>query len=133
MKGQSYVETLLVLPMLLLLIIGVIWFGQLAYAKLATEAAVWSGTRHAIATLNPERGPAQAFIAARYTLSGFGLNPSSAQMTFTAFGTWGRGTVVKMEVCYNVSPPPLPYAEIFFPTRICSRQTMPIYRWKAKW
>jgi len=133
MKGQSYVETLLVLPILLLLITGIIWFGQLAYAKLATEAAAWSGARHAISTLDPWRGPAQAFTAARYTLSGFGLNPDSARLRLTMFGYWRRGTMVRMEVCYDVPPPPLPYAEVFVPSTICSRQTMPIYRWKSRW
>ena len=37
-RGQAYVEFLLVLPLLLLLVAGVIGFGQSFYAKLATQA-----------------------------------------------------------------------------------------------
>ena len=55
-RGQSYVEFIIVLPLFLIVIAGVIGFGQSLYVKLATEAAAWSATRHAVATLNRDRG-----------------------------------------------------------------------------
>ena len=108
LKGQSYVEFIIVLPLFLILIAGVNGFGQSLCVKLATEAAAWSATRHAVATLNRDRGINQAILGSRYTLSGFGLNPNSARVQVTMWGGWGRGTRVRTQVCYNVPSPPVP-------------------------
>src|SRR3989304_5396801 len=75
LTGQSYIEFILVLPLFLIIIAGVVGFGQLLYTKLALEGAAWAGSRHGVATLNQARGTQQAYLGARYTLSGFGLNP----------------------------------------------------------
>jgi Flp pilus assembly protein TadG len=132
-SGQAYVETLLVLPLLLFIAAGVVWFGQVIYTKLALEGAAWSGARHAVATLDPQRGSSQAFLATRYGLDGFGLNPESAQASMTVWGRWGRGTQVRSTVCYNVPPPPVPFGDMFAGRRICAQQTMAVYRWKSDW
>lgn len=132
-KGQAYTEFVIVLPLLLVLIAGIIAFGQALYVKLATEAAAWAAARHAAATLSPARGPQQAFIASRYALQGFGLNPNSAQARVYTWEGWNRGRRIAVEVCYNVPPPPVPYGDRLLSSRICSRQTIPIYRWKSRW
>ena len=132
-RGQAYVETLLVLPLLLLVVAGVIGFGQALYTKLAMEAAAWSAARHAVASLDQERATSQAFLAARHTLSGFGLNPDSAQARIVTWGAWGRGAQSRAVVCYDVPSPPVPFGEALSPRRVCARQTMPVYRWKSKW
>jgi len=132
-QGQAYVEFIIVLPLLLLLIAGIIGFGQMIYVKLATEAAAWAAARHAVSTLNIDRGPAQAFVASRYALQGFGLNPDSAWVTLWAYGGWNRGSRIQVRVCYDVPPPPVPYGDYLLPSRICSTQTMPVYRWKSRW
>ena len=132
-RGQSYVEFVIVLPLFLIIIAGIVGFGQLLYTKLATEAAAWSGTRHAVATLNQQRGLNQAYLGARYTLAGFGLNPDKAQMQARIWGQWGRGTQIQVQACYDVPAPPVPMGDVLSPGRICSRQTMPVYRWKSRW
>ncbi len=130
-RGQAYVEFALVLPLLLLLIAGTIAFGQAFYAKLATQAAAWSAARHAVATVNAERGAWQAFNAPRYALAGFGLNPATAEVR--VYGAWGRGTDVQVQVCYPVPRPPVPFADRLAPGKVCSRMVMPTARWKARW
>ena len=130
--GQGYVEFILVLPLLLLLVAGVIAFGQAFYVKLATQAAAWSGARHAISTVNGNRGVWQGYTAPRYALVGFGVNPETAEVAVYA-ATWGRGTNVQVQVCYPVPPPPVPFGDLLIPTRICSDTLMPTYKWKAKW
>ncbi len=132
-KGQAYVEFIIVLPLLLLLIAGSMGFGQMLYVKLAMEAAAWSGCRHAVATLDEARGVNQAYLAVRHTLQGFGLVPDEARAFVTRWGQWGRGSQVQVRVCYRVPPPPVPMGEMFAPTYMCARQTMPVYRWKSKW
>ena len=131
-RGQAYLEFILVLPLLLLLAAGVIAFGQAFYAKLATQSAAWSGARHAVATLNAGRGAVQAYNAPRYALSGFGLNPETAQVTVYA-GTWGRATDVQVRVCYPVPQPPVPFGDLLVPTQVCSQAIIPTYRWKSRW
>ncbi len=78
------------------------------------------------------RGLSRRF-SARYALQGFGLNPNSAYVEVAAQGGWNRGQQVVVRVCYNVPPPPVPYGDRLLPSRICSRQTMPVYQWKARW
>ena len=117
-SGQAYVEFLIVLPLFLVIIAGVIGFGQALYTKLAMEAAAWSGARHATATLNRSRGYSQGVLGARYALYGFGLNPNSAEVDVDYWGGWGRGSNVRVETCYNVPSPPVPMGEVLAPSRI---------------
>ncbi len=131
--GQAYVEFVLVLPLFLIVIAGIIGFGQALYTKLAMEAAAWSGARHAVATLNQSRGLNQAYLGARYALAGFALNPDSARAQVTMWGQWGRGTQIRVRVCYNVPSPPVPFGETLAPQQVCAAQTMPVYKWKSKW
>ena len=103
-RGQAYTEFIIVLPLFLIIIAGVIGFGQALYTKLAMEAAAWSACRHAVATLNQNRGVEQALRATRYTLSGFGLNPNNARAQVIYWGGWGRGPLS----CSGRSPRPRP-------------------------
>lgn len=132
-RGQAYVEFVLVLPLFLLVIAGVIGFGQMLYTKLALEAAAWSSARHAIATIDQTRGLQQAFLGARYTLSGFGLNPDHAQTQVSVWGTWRRGTQIRTRTCYPVPAPPVPFGQALLPERLCATETLPVYKWKSKW
>ena len=132
-RGAAATEFVLILPILLLIIAGIMGFGQLLYTKLAMESAAWSGARHAVATLNRDRGIHQAYLGARYALAGFGLNPEKAQATVTTWGQWGRGVQTRARVCYTVKSPPVPFGEIFASQPICAAQTLPVYRWKSKW
>jgi Flp pilus assembly protein TadG len=132
-RGQAYVEFVLVLPLFLIVIAGVVGFGQLLYTKLALEAAAWSGARHAVATLDQARGVNQAYQGARYALDGFGLNPDHAAAQVSVWGAWGRGTQVRARVCYAVPAPPVPFGQILAPQQVCASQTLPVYRWKSKW
>ena len=132
-RGQAYVEFVLVLPLFLIVIAGVVGFGQVLYTKLAMEAAAWSGTRHAVATLNQNRGVSQAYLGARYARDGFGLNPDHATAQVSVWGQWQRGVQVRARVCYNVPAPPVPFGQILAPQQMCASETMPIYKWKSKW
>lgn len=132
-RGAAATEFVLILPILLLIIAGIMGFGQLLYAKLAMEGAAWSGARHAVATLNQARGLKQAYLGTRYALDGFGLNPDKAQATVSVWGQWGRGVQTRARVCYTVQSPPVPFGDVFVPQLICATQTLPVYKWKSKW
>jgi hypothetical protein len=132
-SGQTYVEFLLAMPLLLLILGGVIAFGQLIYTRLATEAAAWSGGRHAVATLDADQGVFQGQQAARYTLDGFALNPNRAKVSVKEIGGWGRGAMIFTQVCYDAPQLTLPYADVFGPQQVCSDQFLPVYLWKSKW
>jgi hypothetical protein len=132
-RGAAATEFVLILPILLIIIAGIMGFGQLLYAKLAMEGAAWSGARHAVATLDRTRGLTQAYLGARYALDGFGLNPDKAQAAVTVWGQWGRGVQTRARVCYTVQSPPVPFGDLFAPQQICGTQTLPVYRWKSKW
>jgi hypothetical protein len=132
-RGAAATEFVLILPILLLIIAGIMGFGQLLYTKLAMEGAAWSGARHAVATLNRDRGIQQAYVGTRYALAGFGLNPNKAQATISVWGQWNRGVQTRARVCYTVPAPPVPLGEIFTPRQICATQTLPVYKWKSKW
>jgi Flp pilus assembly protein TadG len=127
------VEFILILPILLVVVAAVIGFGQALYTRLAVDAAAWSACRHAVATLDRNRAVDQAFRATRYTLSGFGLNPDSAQVSVTHWGAWQRGAQVRAQVCYHVPSPPVPLGEMLVPRRVCAQQVMPVYQLKSRW
>jgi hypothetical protein len=132
-RGAAATEFVLILPILLLIIAGIMGFGQLLYTKLAVEGAAWSGARHAVATLKQDRGIHQAYLGARYALDGFGLNADKAKAYVLVWGQWKRGVQTRARVCYTVQAPPVPLGEVFVPQQICATQTLPVYKWKSKW
>lgn len=132
-RGQAYVEFLIVLPIFLIFIAGVIGFGRLMYTKLATQAAAYSATRHAVATLDRDRGLSQAYQSVDWTLNGFMLDASAANTEVSYWGGWSRGQQVQVSVCYGVPPAPIPMGDAISPSEICSYQSMIVEPWQSRW
>jgi hypothetical protein len=132
-RGQAYVEFILVMPLFLIFIAAIIGYGQMLYTRLAVDAAAWSACRHAIATLDEQRGIHQAMLGARYTLDGFGLDPNSARVHVTHWGAWQRGAQMRVQVCYDVPAPPVPMGDILSPGQVCAHQIMPVNQLKSRW
>jgi hypothetical protein len=121
-RGQAYVEILLVLPLYIVLIIGASYFGQAWYAKIAAETAAYDGARTAAEAMTQEArtvwgnahvpgGTTQGVIAARQTLNGFYLDPSSADVRVVPLDVWGRGQAVRCDVRYRVDLSGVPLIE----------------------
>jgi hypothetical protein len=96
------VEVLILLPLLLVLIVGVAYFGRAWYAKVAAEVAAYDGARTAIEAMGEPQGAWQGIKAARETLAGFYLDPSAADVRVTPLDVWGRGQAVRCDVRYRV-------------------------------
>ena len=131
-QGQAYVEVLLVLPLYLVLIVGVTYFGRAWYAKIAAEVAAYDAARTAIeAMAGGERtglsgympgGRQQGVIAARQTLAGFYLNPANADVRVAPVDVWGRGQAVRCDVRYRVDLSGVPLIEL-----INADPTLPVW------
>jgi len=111
-RGQAYVEVLLLLPLYVVLIVGVTYFGRAWYAKIAAEVAAYDGTRTAIEAMGEPRGTWQGIIAARQTLAGFYLDPSHADVRVVPLDVWGRGQAVRCDVRYRVDLSGVPLIEL---------------------
>jgi Flp pilus assembly protein TadG len=114
-QGQAYIETLLLIPMLITIIVGVAYLGRVYYAKIAAEVAAYDCTRASIAALsegphgNSPGGQVQGVTAARQTLSGFYLNASTADIRVAPIDAWGRGQAVQCDVRYRVDLSGIPF------------------------
>ncbi len=118
-KGQGYVEVLVIIP-IVLLIVGVLgFFGRFWYAHLAAEEAAFSCTRTAIEALDRGQGVWQGGIAARNALAGFWLtDPSRARVTILPLDDWERGGWVMCEVAYAVDLRHVPFARWLHPNPV---------------
>jgi len=113
-SGQSaYLELLAVMPLVMLVIVALAYFGRVIYANLIVEVAAYNCTRSAIeAMAQSERATAyegwavggqfQGVNAARRTLQGFGLDPSQARVQVRALSLWDRGEAVRCEVGLHI-------------------------------
>jgi len=63
-RGQAYVELIMVLPILLILVAAVIFFGRILYLKIALDMASYDGVRAAVEALDEQAGISQGVTAA---------------------------------------------------------------------
>jgi Flp pilus assembly protein TadG len=86
-RGQSLVETALVLPILLIILLGIFDFGRAVFAYNAISNAAREAARVAIVNQNATGVVDEGKRAA------IGLNPDTVDVTFAITGT-GCGTVL---------------------------------------
>lgn len=103
-SGQAYIELVMVLPLFLIVIAALIFFGRVLYVKIALDMASYDACRAAVEALRPGDGVSQGMIAGRETLRGFYLNPAGANITISPAGrgAWTRGTPVQCGAAYDL-------------------------------
>jgi Flp pilus assembly protein TadG len=100
--GQAYIELVIVLPLFLIVIAALIFFGRVLYVKLALDMASYDACRAAVEALRPGDGISQGMIAGGETLKGFYLNSGAAKITISPAGGWARGTPVQCVASYDL-------------------------------
>jgi len=113
-KGQALAEFVMVLPLLLVVLAGLIFFGRLLYVRIALDMASYDCVRTAVEALEANAGITQGRIAALNTLSGFGLDASGAGISIASVGAWERGAQVFCRVSYNLEVGDVPFVGAFF-------------------
>lgn len=108
--GQGYIEFMLVLPLFLITLAGLIFFGRVLYVKLALDMATYDACRAAVEAMQGDDGIAQGTRAGHNTLRGFNLNVSAAHVAVTPQGAWARGTRVVCRAQFNVYVGDIPLA-----------------------
>jgi len=101
-SGQAYIELVMVLPLFLIVIAALIFFGRVLYVKIALDMASYDACRAAVEALQPGDGVSQGMVAGRETLRGFYLNPAGANITVSPAGAWARGTPVQCTAAYDL-------------------------------
>jgi Flp pilus assembly protein TadG len=134
-RGQAYLEFIILLPLVLLLIAGVIFFGRVLYVKIALDNAAYDGSRAGVESLNTGRELQQASNAARWTLAGYHLDPGAARVTVGGF-TGGRGNRIWCQVAFNVYVGDIFGLEHFYPyltVPLASTAYGQIEQYKSRW
>jgi hypothetical protein len=136
-QGQALYETALVLSLFLVMMIGVVMFGPLAYIRLAVDAASYDCVTSAVEAVSSEhQAHYQGRTAAWQTLQGFRLNPAHASVYIWPDGDWGRGARMVCQVDYDLRLSTLPGVEAFFPgsdATISSRTALAVETFKSDW
>ena len=134
--GQAYVEFLIVLPIMLLFIAGILYFGRTLYASLAADMASYDCVRTAAEAMHEGNGVGQGRAAAYNTLRGFYMDTSGARVRVWAPNGWKRGNQVNCRVSYGVSLIGVPFVHLFdipntFPVRTGTH--LRIEEYKSQW
>ncbi|MCL5998678.1 MAG: pilus assembly protein [Chloroflexi bacterium] len=96
-------STLVALPLLLLVIAFILYFGRALYAKAAIEDAAAVGARWAGTSLGGQQGCRQARESMAKVFQGYYIDPAGATVSVRPVTLWGRGTRALVDVRYNVS------------------------------
>ncbi len=112
-RGQAYVELVMVLPLFLIILTALIFFGRVLYVKIALDMVSYDACRAAVEALRPGDGIAQGMTAGRQTLAGFYLNPEAAHLAVAPAGGWARGTPVQCRATYDLFVGDVPGAASF--------------------
>ncbi len=113
-RGQAYIEFILVLPLTLLVIAALIFFGRVLYVKIALDMATYDACRAAVESMQGDDGLAQGHAAGYNTLRGFNLNVGAANITIAPQGAWQRGTRVLCQAGFNVYVGDIPLVGVVF-------------------
>ena len=135
-RGQAYAELVIVLPLILLLVSGSLFFGRALYVALAVDAASFDGARAAVETLTRSRGAWQGDLAARATLSGYYLDAGAASIQVVPMQQTDRGTLVCSLVTYDVNVSDIPLVNWFFGgpgVRLSSQTFLSVDYYKSRW
>ena len=102
------VETVLAIPVLLILIATIWYFGRAWYARVAVEDAAGVGARWAATSLSGAQGCRQAREAMQRTLDGYFLSTGAASMSVRPQTSWGRGQRALVSVRLTVDQSRVP-------------------------
>lgn len=111
-SGQGYIEFMLVLPLFLLTIGALIFFGRVLYVKLALDMTTYDACRAAVEALDGKDGVAQGNAAGKNTLRGFFLDAGDVRLAVTHEGAWDRGTRVKCYAKFDLYVGDIPLASV---------------------
>jgi len=135
--GQALYETALVLPVLLILLIGVITFGPMAYVRIVVDAASYNCVTAAVEAVSSEwRSQNQGRIMANETIEGHRLNPDHVEVYIWSTGSWGPGAQMVCRVDYDFQSTNIPGVSYFFPdsARVISGETaLAVETHKSDW
>ncbi|MBI3913114.1 MAG: pilus assembly protein [Chloroflexi bacterium] len=134
--GQAYIELVMVLPIMLIVIAALIFFGRVLYVKIALDMASYDACRAAVEALDPSAGAAQGFVAGRQTLAGFDLQLAGAAISVAPQGAWDRGTPVMCAASYNVFVGDVPFVGLFHSGRGVALESSVWSRvetWRSDW
>ncbi len=95
-------STILSIPVLLVIVGMMVYFGRALYAKAGIEESAAAGARFAATSLSGQQGCAQAQAAVNQALQGFYLDPNGASVSIRPSVAWGRGAQALVEVRYRV-------------------------------
>lgn len=115
-------STILSLPLLVVLVGMLVYFGRALYAQAAIEDAASSGARFAATSLSGSQGCLQAREVIFQVLQGHYLEPSGASISVRPIARWGRGTEARLDVSYVVEQSRVPvFGELLGPTAVSTR------------
>lgn len=120
-------STILSIPVLLVIVGMMIYFGRALYAKAAIEDAAAAGARFAATSLSGQQGCAQAQAAVVQALQGHYLDPGGAAVSIRPSAAWGRGAQALVEVSYRVGQSRVPiFDALLGPTHVHTRYVVRI-------
>ncbi len=101
-QGQALVETLLALPILLLLVLGLIGLGQILLANYTVTQAARAAAHQAAIAGGGATGEAAARATAQQVIAaGVGMEPDQAQVTVTCAAPCRRYASITVTVRYQ--------------------------------
>ena len=102
------IETVLAIPVLLIIVATIWYFGRAWYVRAAVEDAAGVGARWAATSLSGAQGCRQAREAMQRTLAGYSLNAGAAHLSVAPQAVWGRGQRAVVSVTYIVAQGQVP-------------------------
>ncbi len=135
-SGQAYIELVLVLPLFLLTVAALIFFGRVLYIKIALDMASYDACRAAVEAMDGSAGISQGYTAGMNTLQGFNLSAGAASLSIAPQGAWQRGTPVACGAGFNLFVGDIPLVSAISNSRSLSLQSETWSRvetWRSYW
>jgi hypothetical protein len=114
--------TLVALPVFLVFVGFLLYFGRLLYIKATVEDAAAAGARWATTSLSGAQGCAQARQAMQLVFNGYYANPNGFDYSVQPLTSWGRRAVARITVQYRLRQTDVPIFGMLLGNRVVSTQ-----------
>jgi len=130
----SSFATVVAIPVFLVFIGFILYFGRLLYVRAAAEDAAAVGSRWAVTSLSGTQGCTQARQVMQKVFDGYNIDPSGWHFSVNSTNRWGRGHTAEVVIAYRVNQAAVPFfGSLLGNPSVSTRYIVPIDAWNNRY
>ena len=130
----SSFATVMAVPVFIVFVGFIVYFGRLLYVRAAAEDAAATGSRWAVTSLSGLQGCSQAREVMQKVFDGYNIDPAGWRFSVASTTQWGRGRMAEVVVSYGLNQAGVPiFGALLGNPSVTTRYVVPIDAWNNRY